>query len=182
MQIDFQTAQTVEDLEGILELQEENHISNLDDLDQGFVFARHTVDSLGKMHSYAPHVVAKDGDTVAAYVLAMTEDTRFEIPELMPMFDMLESLEYDGKTLSEYRFLVVGQVCVSKDYRGMGIFDAIYQTYREVHSPEFEMVVTEINAMNARSLRAHERVGFQELARYEAEDGQIWCIVVWDWR
>lgn len=182
MQIDFQTAQTVEDLEGILELQEENHISNLDNLDQGFVFARHTVDSLGKMHSYAPHVVAKDGDTVAAYVLAMTEDTRFDIPELMPMFDMLESLEYDGKTLSEYRFLVVGQVCVGQDYRGMGIFDAIYQTYWEVHSPEFEMVVTEINAMNGRSLRAHERVGFQELARYEAEDGQIWCIVVWDWR
>ena len=182
MSIYIQTAQTVEDLEGILELQEENHIANLENLDQGFVFARHTVDSLGKMHGFAPHVVAKEGDTVAAYVLAMTEDTKYDIPELMPMFDMLDSLEYDGKRLSEYRFLVVGQVCVGKDYRGMGIFDAIYAAYREVHSPEFEMVVTEINAMNGRSLRAHERVGFEELTRYEAEDGQIWCIVVWDWR
>jgi predicted GNAT superfamily acetyltransferase len=182
MSIQIQTAQTVEDLEGILELQEENHITNLEDLDQGFVFARHDVESLAKMHGFAPHVVAKDGDTVAAYVLAMTEDTKYDIPELMPMFNMLESLEYDGKRLSEYRFLVVGQVCVSKDYRGMGIFDAIYEAYREIHSQDFEMVVTEINAMNGRSLRAHERVGFQEITRYEAEDGQIWCIVLWDWR
>lgn len=182
MSIRFQTAQTVEDLEGILYLQAENHISNLDDLNQGFVFARHSVDSLAKMHGFAPHVIAKDGDIVAAYTLAMTEDTKFDIPELIPMFDMLDQLEYDGKPLGDYRFLVVGQVCVGRDYRGMGIFDGCYQAYREVHSANFEMAVTEISALNGRSLRAHERLGFREIARYEGEDGQTWCIVVWDWR
>ena len=39
------------------------------------------------MNNIEKHVVAKDGEKVIGYVLAMTEESKFDIPMLLPMFD-----------------------------------------------------------------------------------------------
>ena len=36
------------------------------------------------------------------------------------MFTEFERCEYKGKPLSKYRFVVGGQVCVDKEFRGHG--------------------------------------------------------------
>ncbi|MCL6258351.1 GNAT family N-acetyltransferase [Aquiflexum sp. TKW24L] len=181
MSLIFKTAETYEEFVGILDLQQENHIKNLDSLDQGFVFAEHSVEDLWKMSSYAPHIIAKDDEYVAAYILAMTVDCKEDIEMLIPMFEEFDQLEYKGVPLSEYNYLVVGQVAVDKGYRGQGIFDQCYELYREVHGDNFDFAITEISERNYRSLAAHYRVGFRELSRYPNADGEEWIIVVWDW-
>lgn len=181
MSIIFKTTETYDELVGILELQQANHIKNLDNLDQGFVFAEHSIDDLARMNSFAPHIIAKDDENVVAYVLAMTVDCRYDIEMLIPMFEQFDELVVNGIALSTYNYLVVGQVAVAKDYRGQGIFDQIYALYRDVHGDNFDFAITEISERNYRSLAAHARVGFQEISRYPNEDGDIWVIVVWDW-
>jgi hypothetical protein len=126
MSLHFKTAESYEEFVGILELQQENHIKNLESLDQGFVFAEHSVEDLWKMGSFAPHVIAKDDDHVAAYILAMTVDCKDDIVMLIPMFEEFDKLEYKGTPLSSYNYLVVGQVAVGKEYRGQGVFDYCY--------------------------------------------------------
>jgi GNAT superfamily N-acetyltransferase len=181
MSLIFKTAETYEEFVGILDLQQENHIKNLESLDQGFVFAEHTVEDLWKMNTLAPHIIAKDGEHVAAYILAMTVECKDDIVMLIPMFEQFDQLEYKGVPLSDYNYLVVGQVAVSRDYRGQGIFDYCYQCYREEHAGNFDFAITEISELNYRSLAAHYRVGFRELSRYPNEVGEEWIIVVWDW-
>jgi len=181
MSLIFKTAETFEEFVGILDLQQENHIKNLIDLDQGFVFAEHSVEDLAKMNAFAPHIIAKDGDIVVAYLLGMTVESRYDIEMLIPMFDQFDEIEVNGTPLSAYHYIVVGQVAVSKNYRGTGVLDECYALYKEVHSDNFDFAITEISERNHRSLGAHYRVGFRELSRYTNEDGEVWVIVVWDW-
>ncbi len=121
MSLHFKTAETYEEFVGILDLQQQNHIKNLDSIDQGFVFAEHSVEDLVKMNSFAPHIIAKDEDLVVAYILGMTVESRFDIEMLIPMFEQFDEIEVNGTPLSAYNYIVVGQVAVAKDYRGQGI-------------------------------------------------------------
>jgi ribosomal protein S18 acetylase RimI-like enzyme len=75
----------------------------------------------------------------------------------------------------------MGQICVDKDYRGQGLFDMLYRHDRELYSNSYDFMVTEISVSNSRSLRAHQRVGFQTINVYRDEIDE-WEVVLWDWR
>ncbi|HTE29935.1 MAG TPA: GNAT family N-acetyltransferase [Chryseolinea sp.] len=181
----YTTARRESDLHGILELQGRNLVTNLsaeDILGEGFVTVRHSLDDLQKMNAIEQHVIARDNDIVIAYLLAMTSASRNDIPVLVPMFEIFESIQYDGQPLAAFNFIVVGQVCVDKAYRGQGVFDTCYQFYRTAFQKKYQFAVTEIVASNHRSQRAHERVGFKTIHQYIAPDKEVWNIVLLDWR
>jgi hypothetical protein len=174
---------TTQDLEQILSLQRTNLIAGLSTAewkDQGFVTVEHTLDILQKMHDAAPSIIIKDNDRVVAYALAMLRDCSEMVPVLGPMFENFEKVKWNGKPLNEYRFYVMGQICIDKAYRGRGLFDLLYQKHKEVYSPKFDLLLTEIATRNTRSLRAHERVGFKQVNVYRDETDE-WSVVIWDW-
>jgi RimJ/RimL family protein N-acetyltransferase len=75
----------------------------------------------------------------------------------------------------------MGQVCVAEGYRGRGVFDGMYQKMKEVCRADYDFVITEIAERNTRSIRAHERVGFEILHTFsDAVAGEDWRVVVWD--
>lgn len=178
------TTQTQQDLEQILQLQQANLITGLSTdewQDQGFLTVQHDLDLLKKMHNAAPSIIIKDNDRVIAYALAMPLECGDMVPVLEPMFENFNRLTWKGKRLNEQSFYVMGQICVDKAYRGQGLFDQLYQKHREVYSPRYDMLVTEIATRNKRSLRAHERVGFRPMNIYRDATDE-WAVVVWDWR
>ena len=69
---------------------------------------------------------------------------------------------------------------VAKPYRGRGVFDLLYRTHRELLRDRFDSVVTEVSVRNGRSLRAHQRVGFEELERYRDATDE-WVLLIWNW-
>ncbi|OIN58721.1 GNAT family N-acetyltransferase [Arsenicibacter rosenii] len=178
-------ARTEADLQGILTLQQKNLTKNLPadiQSQQGFVTVEHDPDVLRKMNEAAPHVIAKDGDTVVGYAITMLSQFGESVPELVPLFARLDSLEYNGRSLGSQRYYVMGQICVGEGYRGQGIFDKLYQFHRETYSDRFDVFVTDISERNTRSQRAHERVGFRPISRFYDENlNETWIIVVWDW-
>lgn len=180
--ITYTTSKTDNDLEQILELQKQNLATRLTAeqiASQGFVTVAHSFQDLHNMNSIEEHVIAKDNERVIAYLLAMTVHSRFDIPILMPMFDMFEQVEYQNKKIADWRYIVVGQVCVAAGYRGKGIFDACYATYRNNFKDRYDFAITEIATRNQRSLNAHKRIGFEVIHEYNAPDGEGWNIVVW---
>lgn len=182
--ITYTRATTDTDLQQILALQKQNLAAGLspEQIDsQGFVTVSHSFEDLKKMNDIEAHVIAKDNDRVIAYLLAMTARSRFDIPVLVPMFDMFEEVYYKNKKIADYRYMVVGQVCVAADYRGKGIFDACYSAYRNYFKDKYEFAITEIAIRNQRSVNAHKRVGFESIHEYAAPDGEKWSIVVWKW-
>src|SRR5688572_12085605 len=156
------TTNNQQDLQQILELQQANLITGLSTAewqDQGFLTVEHTPDVLQKMHDAAPSIIIKENDRVIAYALSMPRECGDMVPVLQPMFSNFERLSWKGKRLTEQQFYVMGQICIDKAYRGKGLFDQLYQKHKEVYSPRFNLLVTEIATRNKRSLRAHERVG-----------------------
>ncbi|CCH51101.1 acetyltransferase [Fibrisoma limi BUZ 3] len=180
------TVQSEADIQGILALQQQNLPRSLApevQAAQGFVTVEHNPDTLRRMNEAAPSVIAKDGDTVVGYALTMLPSFGADIPELLPLFWRLNTTKYHGRPLSAYDYYVMGQVCVADGYRGQGIFDKLYQHHRDVYSDRYQLLITDIAERNTRSLRAHERVGFQHISSfYDDLLGESWVIVVWDWQ
>jgi len=172
------------ELEQILELQRANLTANVsadEAREQGFVTAVHSLDTLQHMHELAPSIVARADSELAGYALTMLVEARAYVPILEPMFELLETLSVRGRSLRATRFYVMGQVCVAKTFRNQGVFDALYHGHREHYRERFELLVTEVSTRNPRSLRAHERVGFEPLHRYR-DSVDEWVILGWDWR
>lgn len=184
MPLEYISATSNQDLLGILTLQKKNLAGQLDAAEirsQGFVTVDHSYEQLEKLNAIEQHIIARDGDKVIGYILAMTSCSRHDIPVLVPMFEQFDSIGYKGKKIIDFRYMVVGQVCVDKAYRGRGVFDNCYSKYREQFSPDYDFAITEIALSNQRSLHAHFRVGFRELHRYTGPDQTEWIIVIWEW-
>ena len=181
--VSLTTVTTAEELEEILALQQRNLQQNIDPAEmqtQGFVTLIHDIDVLQKMHSLSPSIVAKENGKVIGYALVMLRECRELVPGLEPMFKNFDSLPYKGRALNEYRFYVMGQVCIEKQYRRTGLFDQLYQKHKEIYSGQFDFVVTEVATRNQRSLRAHERVGFETL-HIHRDDLDEWAVILWNW-
>jgi RimJ/RimL family protein N-acetyltransferase len=134
------------------------------------------------MNSPYPHIIAKDGDTVVGYTLVMQRDLRDEIPVLIPMFDEIDKLTYNGRLLKDTAYVVMGQVCIAREYRGKGIFEGLYAEMARRMKSDFDVIITEVSSRNTRSLRAHDKIGFEKIHEYRDKDGEDWVIVLWNFR
>jgi hypothetical protein len=173
-----------DELRAIRNLQEQNLKRNLSSEEserEGFVTAEYTVGFLERMHQFAPSVIAKEGNDLAGYALAATKDIRGEHELLGNLFDAIDSKTYDGKKLSDVNYLIVGQLCVAKKFRGQQLVNKMYDFFRESYANKFEYLVTDIDEKNPRSLRAHLKSGFIVLDTLEY-GGAHWHIVLWDWK
>jgi L-amino acid N-acyltransferase YncA len=181
----YTTSNATTDLEGILSLQKANLAQSLtpgEILSQGFLTVDHSLALLKKLNDYEKHVIAKDHDKVIGYVLAMTKQSKFDIPILFPMFNVFDAILYKGKKISGYNYIIIGQVCIEKKYRGQGIFDNCYAAYKAYYFDKYDFAITEIAKTNLRSLNAHKRIGFIEIHSYVGPDQTEWIVVIWNWK
>ena len=176
-------ASSTDDLQQILELQRKNlrqRVSEADMKTQGFVTLHHDLNALQQMHDLAPSVIIRDQDHVVAYALTMLPECRQLTPDLESMFALLDQLYWNRRPLNDYRFYVMGQVCIAKDYRGQGLFDELFRYHKKIYQSQFDLFITEIATRNVRSMRAHERVGFKTIHVHRDELDE-WAVVGWDW-
>jgi hypothetical protein len=181
----YTTAKTNEEIQQVLELQKSNLPQNLTSeqiTTQGFVTVNHSFDTLKKMNSIEQSIIAKDNDHVIGYLLAMTGESKNDIPVLIPMFRIFDNVMYKNKKISAYNYIVVGQVCIAEVWRGQGILDNCYSAYKKCFRHKYDFAITEILDKNKRSLNAHKRIGFETVHSYPAPGGGEWKIVLWDWR
>jgi ribosomal protein S18 acetylase RimI-like enzyme len=184
MTIQIKLTESDSELQGILDLQQANLltvISESEKLQQGFVTVRHSLEQLRLMHDIEPHVIAVDGKKVIGYILAMTKESKDLVPVLVPMFKQFDRLIHGEKLLSHHDYMVIGQICVDKGYRGQGLVDKMYELYRNTFSGRYHFAITEIALSNPRSLRAHQRIGFRTILEFE-DITQKWAIVLLDWK
>jgi len=172
MSLIYTTATTTEELIQILSLQEMNLKSSVSDLEmeqEGFVTVHHTLVVLTRMNNACPHIIAKDGDKVVGYALSMTDDFKDEISVLRPMFTELENVNIKN-------FITMGQICVAKSHRKLGIFRGLYNAMKIASYPKYDAIITEVDATNTRSIGAHYAVGFKKICTYNSL-GQDWELI-----
>jgi GNAT superfamily N-acetyltransferase len=174
----YKRTSTLDELEQIRKLQLQNssqNISSEEKLQEGFVTVQHSVPLLEQMNYACAHIIAKDDDIVVGFALVMLSSFRNEIEVLIPMFERIDKLVPKDKT-----YVVMGQICVDKNYRKQGIFRELYHFYREELQHQFDYLITEVATINIRSIQAHHAIGFKIIDTYH-EDGIEWNIILWDW-
>ena len=97
------------------------------------------------------------------------------IKALLPLFDEIQNLVSHQKNYG-----IMGQICISKKYRGLGIFKKLYHFYKDELNNQFDCLITEVASINTRSLTAHQAVGLRTLKTYQEQD-ITWHIMIWDW-
>jgi hypothetical protein len=178
------TASSESDLEGILLLQRANlaqNVSEIEKLDQGFVMVPHQLPDLQHFANYAAQLILKEDEKVVGYLLAMSKSLRETVPMLKPMFAQIDQITYSGKEIRDSNYLIVGQVCLGKEFRGLGLIDQMFAEYRKLFEEKYDFAITEIVTSNSRSIRAHLRVGFEIIHTFQ-DEFQEWNIVLWDWQ
>jgi|SRR6185312_10563891 len=182
MNISYRAAETDADFGQILSLQESNLYTKtsreLQDR-EGFVFAEHDIGILKAMSAHVPQTVAVADGRVIGYTLAMTPEMKYQVASLIPMFEQFELCTYLGHPLSNYPFVVGGQVCVAEGYRGLGIVRGLYNALANQVKGKYKLCVTEIAQRNPRSLKAHLKMGFKVIRTYAAQN-EVWDVVAWD--
>ena len=180
--ITYGRAETRKDLESILALQQLNLPSVLNEdeiLEQGFVSVEHSLLLLRLLNAPDAHIIAKDNHELVGYTLVMNSNHRKAIPMLVPMFEKIDQLKLKGRSLNN-NYVVMGQVCIAKAYRGIGVFSGLYTHMIKVLSHKFQFLITEVSTKNQRSIRAHEKFGFTSLLIYTDADGVEWSILILD--
>lgn len=174
MSVQYTRARTKKELKEILELQKKNLPGQLTKQEiekEGFVTISHSIHLLDRMNAKCPHIIAKDRGRVIGYALCMHSDFSKEIPILYSMFEKIRQV-----LPVEQSFVVMGQVCIDKPYRGQGILRGLYNTMKRSLGASYELIVTEVDSENLRSLNAHYALGFSELLHYAA-DGRQWHLI-----
>jgi len=176
-------AESESELKQILKLQSSNLLQNVSaeaKRSDGFVTVKHDLNLLTKMNNAARQIIAVDNDIVVGYALVMLKEFSEMIPVLSPMFEIFNKISFKRKKLGNYNYYVMGQVCISENHRGQGVFEKLYLQHKKAYSDVFDICVTEVSANNTRSMRAHEKIGFQTIYSFQDKTDN-WNILVWDW-
>ncbi|WP_440068728.1 N-acetyltransferase family protein [Tenacibaculum discolor] len=166
--IEFTTATNQTDLLQILDLQRQNlpeKLSETDKKEQGFVTVRHDLEILQKMNDVHPHIIAKNDNKIIGYALSMSKNFRNNIPILISMFDEIDTTSKGAKP-----YILMGQVCIDKNFRGKGIFRGLYTKMKEEFTGIYHSIITEVDEENTRSMNAHKAIGFKTLKTYRSNN------------
>lgn len=173
---DYFQVSTDEEIHQILLLQKANlavNVSSETRQKEGYVSVEHDFEILQRMSNVCPLIIAKDGDKIIGYALSMDTQFQNEVEPLKPMFEQLGLHPVASKLRN---FLIMGQVCIAKEYRGKGVFRGLYNFMKQQNIPPYTSIITEIDVLNKKSLDAHYAVGFKRLLQYESQN-KMWVVV-----
>ena len=181
--ISYHQVSNDEELKQILKLQKENLPKDLSKSErerEGFVTVNHSFKLLKKMNDKCPHIIVKFNNKVVGYALSMLQEFKQDIPVLIPMFYQIEKalIDIESDNLS---YIVMGQICIDKNYRKQGLFRGLYNFMRLQLNTSFDVIITEVDANNTRSINAHKAVGFKLLKNYKSNN-QSWDLIIWRWK
>ena len=182
---EYSIVQTEEELKGIHSLLESNLAINVPDEvedKEGFLTVAYSLADLKRMHDTDPAIIAKDKGQVIAYVLALNPVIKSDFPILIPLLELFDNIIYEGSAVSTYNYLIIGQACIHKNYRGKGVFKKIYAAYNARFRDKFDFAISEIATRNLRSMNAHKKIGFTTVHEYTDPNGVEWSVVILDWK
>jgi ribosomal protein S18 acetylase RimI-like enzyme len=172
------------DYEQIILLNELNNIEKVDkDLwaSEGFLSLKFSNEQLDLFRGPFKHVVAKVNDKIIGYALVLLKENKFASPFFDPMFDIINSTDMEGKLLKDINYFVMAQICVDKQFRGIGVFKALYYTLADQMGSSFEKVIIEVSPNNIKSMFAHQNIGFEVINTVKNKEGVVdWNVMSWD--
>ncbi len=149
----------VEDISGILALQERNLYSNLttEQRQAGFVTTPFNEQQIKELLNQKGAFVAKDNSIVLGYIFAGDWDF-FSQWDIFPfMVARFPTLSFKGQIIQRDRTFQYGSVCIDSSQRGTNLLPQLFEVMRQEFLTKFKTGITFINTANRRSYEAHTR-------------------------
>jgi len=172
---------TEADLEGVLQLLDENFGGTLSDEEKkdGFISVRFTLEELQDMNRNGITIVALSGSETAGGVSAQScqwNDTH--VPMAARMVAALVGKTIDGLTIDKNNSIVCGPVVVSKNFRGLGLLSRMYEVLKTEARSKYPIGLTLVSQANPRSIAAHEKLGMKKLTSFESDGRTFWAFAM----
>ena len=169
---------TIDDLPGVLELQQKYHVSTIKEEDKadGFVTTLFTEEQLRQLIEEENGLaIACDEDQVIAYAMAASWDYWAEWPLFRHMINDLPNTTYLGQTLSTENSYQYGPICIHRNYRGTEVLADLFDFSRIQMKERFPILVTFINQNNPRSIKAHvDKLGLEIIKTFQFNNNQYY--------
>jgi len=167
-QVTFRRARQA-DYPALVGLQQENLLSNLsgDELKDGFLSIAYSPEQFDAMNRDLAVVVAERGGQIVGYLCGTTCTYARQFPILRDLLDVLQKTPVDGTFLTPVNTFIYGPVCIARHVRGSGILAGLVQTLCDIARERYAFCALFIADANRRSLRAHLKLGMNDLGTFE---------------
>ncbi len=170
---------TIQDIPGVEKLQQRYHVSTISDEDRpdGFVTTLFTSDQFRALIEDENGLsIALEGGEVVGYAMAASWDYWSQWPLFQHMIADLPSMTYMGVTLDTINSYQYGPICVDKKYRSTSTFPNLFEFSRREMNKRYPILVTFINRINGRSLRAHEKLELDIIKPFEFNNNHYYAL------
>lgn len=170
---------TPTDFEGILRLQYQNLLSNLqgEALSQGFLSMEFTREQLHKVDSELGIFVAVQDEAVVGYVMAESVEFAVGSPLISNMLKRLRDAEFEGVPIASSALFVYGPVCIDRHQRGKGVLEGLFKVMKETLMADYDVGIAFVSHQNPRSLQAHTaKLGMKVVDEFEFGGGRYWTL------
>ena len=167
------------DFTQILALQAQNLRWNLDEAQQqqGFLSVEYTAQDLAAINDGLGIFVAVEGDRVLAYAMAETQEFAGGVPLIAHMLSRFPSARFEGRPVSNLRYLIYGPVCIDRAARGHGLLNGLLQALSTALSAHFDLGIAFIAQSNIHSYHAHVRKNnMAVIDEFEFDGRQFWTV------
>ncbi len=158
------------DIPGVLSLHRKYHIDTIAESDKadGFVTTLLNRELLLELIKENGLVVAVEDNLIIGFVMSASWEYCSKWPMFQHMIKDLESLRYQGHTLTVENSYQYGPVCIDKKFRGKGVLEGLFEFARLVMEEQYPFLVTFVNVKNPRSVKAHiDKLKMEKLKEFE---------------
>lgn len=158
------------DYPGILRLQAENFIGNIDETvaKDGFLSIEFNEKQFEEMNKDLAVIVAAREDETVGYVCGTSCEYGMRFPIIGAVMKRFPGLSIEGVRLTTRNSFIYGPVCIAAHARGGGVLEGLYGKLKEIAKPGYDFCVLFIADKNRRSLHAHiSKLKMKDLCLFE---------------
>jgi GNAT superfamily N-acetyltransferase len=171
---------TVADAPALAALANQYTYQNLDEEARkgGFLTGSFAAPALGAMLASVPGQVAYCQDELAGFVINSKLPAERYPPFIQAINEMLPSLLYQQRPVTDYRWFYYGPVLVRQEYRGQGLLQQLFEATKRTLTGRFDLGVAFIAAENDASRWVHtQKLGLEVVGEINFQ-GQGYAILV----
>lgn len=163
------------DMDGVLSLQEKYLYRNMTEIERqrGFVTTPFTVKQIEEIiKQNGLFVAVNEKSEIIAYAFA-ADWKYFEQWEIFNyMVSRFPQISFHGNEVTVKNTFQYGPICIDIPYRGMGVMNMIIEEMRIEFLKRFPISLTFINQINDVSTRAHKKIGWEIVDRFDFNDNK----------
>jgi hypothetical protein len=174
---------TINDVQGISRLLAKYYFGRLTDAQKvrGFISVEFATEEIESMVRSPGMVVAVAEDREIAAVAGSSPVPSTAVDGVFHKIDsIVAKIKYNARLLSDYRLCLYGPVCVDEASAGQGLSAKLWQRFKEMVGPSYDVGLAFVSVDNTASLNVHRaKLGMKQVSEFEVE-GRRYVLLAFD--